>query len=543
VGLDPEGRARAGQMSLLLAGIVGLVLLLTCTNVANLFLARGAARTTEVGVRVAVGAGRSRVVRQLVTESLVLALLATALAVPLVRASGRLLPLVFPYTLSVSVAADGRVYLFLAAIGLAAGLVFGVAPAWAATSLDVSRALREGRSGAGRGRTRLRDGLVVTQLALSLGLVAAAALLGRSVVNARAADPGFDPDGLVVAFVDLQPTGRYDPASGRDLFQRLLARVATIPGVRSATIASQAPIWGGHSRATVRPADRPGEVEFEAENVVVGPRYFETLGIPVLAGRTLGGPEDEPERVVVVNEALARLFWPDDAPSASGVRSAVGERLDGDPGWTVVGVVGDVNMRSLRSRARPAVYYPTSQAYASSMGIHVRTDAPGGDMARRLREAVDEVDPELPVANVVDLRQAMVASMGETRTIGWLVAAFALLALALAAIGLYGLVSFAVSQRVGELGIRIALGARPGSLVRMVLARGLFLAGVGVAAGLALSVALGRALRGLLFGIGTTDGLTLAGASATLLVTAIVAAWIPARRAARVDAAVSLREE
>ncbi len=237
----------------------------------------------------ALGAGRSRLTRQLVTESLVLALLATALAVPLVRAAGRFLPLVFPYTLSVSVGADGRVYLFLGAVGILAGVLFGVAPAWAAASHDVSQALREGRSGAGRMRTRLRDGLVVTQLALSLGLVAGAALLGRSILNARAAEPGFDPDGLVVAFADLQPTGRYDPASGRALFERILARVAALPGVRSATIANQAPIWGGHSRATVRPADRPDEVEFEAEYNIVGPHYFETLGIPVLQGRGLGG--------------------------------------------------------------------------------------------------------------------------------------------------------------------------------------------------------------------------------------------------------------
>ncbi len=218
-------------------------------------------------------------------------------------------------------------------------------------------------------------------------------------------------------------------------------------------------------------------------------------------------------------------------------------RLDGDPGWRVVGVAGDVKMRSLRSPARPAVYYPMSQVYSSRMGIHVRTDASSGDMIPRLREAIAEVDPELPVASVVDLRQALAASMGETRTIGWLVAAFALLALVLAAIGLYGLVSFGVSLRVRELGIRIALGARPESLVRMVLAHGLLLAGIGVAAGLALSAALGRALEGLLFGVGATDGLTLVGASVTLLATAVVAAWIPARRASRVDAAVSLREE
>jgi predicted permease len=535
VGLDPEGRTQAARISLLLSGIVGLVLLLTCTNVANLFLARGATRTTEMGVRLALGAGRRRLTRQLVTESLLLALLATLLAVPIVRAAGGFLPLLFPFSLSVSVAADGRVWLFLVAVGLLAGVLFGAAPAWAASARDISDTLREGRAGAGRARTRLRDLLVVTQLGLSLGLVAGAALLGRSVLNAGTSEPGFDPDGLMVGFTDLAPTGRYDTESGREAARRILERVRAIPGVGSATFANQTPIVGGHSRASARPADRPDAEGYEAEYTIVGPDYFETMGIPLLAGRTLGGLVDEPERVVIVNEALARLFWPGE--------SAVGKELEGEPAWRVVGVVGDVQMRSLRAAPRPGVYYPASQSWQSRVLIHARVGSATAGFDRELRSAVADADAELPVVSVVDLRAALSRSMGETRTIGWLVAAFAFLALALAAIGLYGLVSFGVSQRIRELGIRIALGARRESLVRLVLARGLGIAALGVLFGLGVAFALGRALQGLLFEVGATDVAALAGASSLLLAVAAVAAWIPARRASRVDAAVSLRNE
>lgn len=533
VGLDPEERTQAKSISLLLAGIVGLVLLLTTTNVANLFLARGATRTTEMGVRLAMGAGRRRLARQLVTESLLLALVATALSVPVVMAAGRFVPMIFPYTLSVSVGADANVWLFLAGVGLLAGILFGVAPAWAAARRDVGDALRETRSSAGRARTRLRDLLVITQLSLSLSLVAGAALLGRSLINARSTDPGFAPQGLVVGYTDVGPTGRYDEESGRRLARDLTEAVRRIPGVQAVTIANQAPIAGGHTRSTVRPADDPDSPGYEAEFNIVGSDYFETMGIPLVVGRAFDGL-DEPERVVVVNEALARIFWGSN-------QAALGKSFENR--WRVVGVVGDVQMRSLRAAGRPGVYYPMSQVWQSRLLIHARLSAASAAFDRSLREAVASVDPELPVANIYDLPSAMDRSMGETRTIGYLVAAFAGLALILAAIGLYGLVSFGVAQRIRELGIRIALGARPESLASLVLARGLGIALVGVAVGLVIAYALGQALRGLLFGVSAADPLTLVAAAALLLVTAGMAAWIPARRASRVDAAVSLRQE
>lgn len=532
VGLDPDARAAAKQISAILGMIVALVLLLTCTNVANLFLARAAGRKTEVGVRMAMGAGRRRLARQLMTESTVLAIFSTILAVPVVVMAGDLLPALFPYRLSVSVGADTRVYGFLIGIGLATGLLFGAAPAWAASRHDVGDALREGAGTGGRARTRMRDALVAVQLALSLALVAGATLLGRSVMNARSADPGFEPKGLLAAVVDLSATGRYDEATGAELFRAVLARAEETPGVRSATLANQMPLVGGHSRASVQPPDRE-DVWFEAEYVIVGPRYFETLGIPIVRGRALAA--DEPERVVVVNEALAAMFWPDANP--------VGQELDGEGGtWRVVGVAGDVQMRSLRSRANPGVYYPMARRYDPAMILHVSTE-PGSGLDPSIgRRLVAEVDAQLPVGTVVDLGAATTASMGETRTIGYLVGVFAVLALALAVVGLYGLVSYTASQRVREIGIRIALGAEPTSLVRLILRRGIAIAAGGVVLGLVIAYGLGSALRGLLFGVSSTDPVALTAAAGSLVAVAAVAAWLPARRASRLDAAVSLRD-
>ncbi|HSG49860.1 MAG TPA: ABC transporter permease [Longimicrobiales bacterium] len=536
IGLDPEGREEGRQLSLILFVIVGVVLLITCTNVANLFLARATGRRTEVGVRVALGAGRGRIARQLLTESLLLAVLATILAVPVVAMADRFLPLVFPYRLNVPVGADASVWAFLVLVGMTAGLLFGAAPAWSAVRRDMARSLREGGATGGRSGHRLRDGLVVAQLGLSLGLVSAAALLGRSVLNARSADAGFEARGVIGAPLNLYTTGRYSEEEGRELLGRVTARAAELPGVRAASVANQMPVAGMHARSTVLPPGRE-DLAFEAEYIVVGPRYFETLGIPVLEGRVLS-PDgaEEVERVVVVNRALANRFWP-------GGKAVGKELLRGQAdAWRVVGVVQDVQMRSLRARAAPAVYFPLSQEYSPFMTLHLGLE-PGITLGEdRVRAAVAEVDPELPVPQVVDLQQAVLASMAESRTIGYLVAAFAGLALVLAVVGLYGLVSYAAAQRVRELGIRLALGAHPGSLARLVLGRGLLIVVAGVVVGLGVSYALGSALERLLFGVRPGNLAVLGSAATFLLATAVLAAWLPARRAGRVDAAVTLRE-
>jgi predicted permease len=537
IGLAPEERAEGRRITALLAGIAALVLLLTCANVGNLFLTRATDRGGEVSVRQALGAGRVRLARQLLTESLLLALVATAVAIPLVGGASRVLPSLFPLPMAVSVAPDLSVYLFLALVGLVAGLLFGGVPAVVASNRDVARTLREGGTTGGRSRTVLRDALVMGQLAISLGLVTGAALLGRSVLNARSASPGFNPDGVLVGFLNLRSTGRYQDDAVVDFQERLVRELEALPGVTAAALAGQAPVLGGHARSTVAPADRPDDptVRFEAEYTVVTPGYFETLQIPLVQGRTFGDRAAEPEPVVVVNEALARRFWPG--------QDAVGKELVGrDRPHRVIGVVEDVQMRSLRATANPGVYYPYHQAPESYLVIHLRTQGPTDALVASMRRGLADVDADLPVTGVTDLREGLARSLAETRTFSMLVATFAGLALVLSLIGLYGLIAHGVSQRSREMGIRIALGAGAEELVRLVLSRGVALAGVGIAVGIGVSLALGQALESVLFGVSAFSPLTLGGTAVLMLAASLFAAWLPARRASRVDAAVSLRD-
>ncbi|MGD8276701.1 MAG: ABC transporter permease [Gemmatimonadota bacterium] len=536
VGLDPEARAQARTISMLLLGIAALVLLLTCANVANLFLARATSRAPEMGLRLALGAGRGRVARQVLTESVLLSLFGAVLAYPIVRVAAELLPHVFPYRLAWTLTPDARVVAALLGLGVLAGLLFGALPSIAAGRGGALSVLNTSRSTGSVGHTRIRDALVVVQLAVSLGLMTAAGLLGRSVRNAGNADPGFDAHGVVVAFVNPAPTGRYDAQSALVLFGQLLDDVRALPGVTSATLATEAPFIGPHSRATRVPLERMEDeaAHFEAEEVYVGPDYFSTLRIPVLRGRPLRGWREEPEPVVVINEAAARFWWPGEDP--------IGKRLTGERVVRVVGVVADAQYRSLRNAAPPAVYLPMPSTYDISTVIHVRTARPLSDIRPALRGVVENYDPGLPVTTVADLHAAVAGSIGETRTFGLLVSTFAGLAFLLSVIGLYGLVSYAVSRRVREMGIRMALGAEPRFLVRMVVGHGLSLAAFGIVLGLGVAWAVGRGLQGFLFGVSATNAAAPLAASIVLLGAAGLAAWLPARRAGGVDAVNSLRE-
>lgn len=536
VGLDPEERAQARTLAMLLMGIAALILVLTCANVANLFIARGTSRETEMGVRLALGAGRGRLARQLGTESLLLGLVAAALAVPLVVASGRLLPALIPYTLATSLDPDARVLGVIVAMGIVAGLLFGFLPAVRFTRRDLTGALREGASRGNSGRTRGRDALVVSQLAVSLGLLTGAALLGRSVLNAWSTNPGFEPRGLVAAYLSVDGTGRYDRPAAVALHERIAREMAGVPGVAATSFASQAPFLGPFARSSVAPVERKDDpnASIEAEEVYVGGNYFETMGMPLLTGRTLADASLETERVAVVNETLARMFWPGE--------DAVGKMLSSEEPMRVVGVVADARVRSLRGPARPAVYQPFIRSYTGDAFLHVRTSAGMTGLPARVRELVAGMDPGVPVSRIDDIHGRMTASLGETRTFGTLVATFAALALVLSVVGLYGLISYRVSNRVREMGIRLALGAKPDAIVRMVVGRGVALAVAGVAVGLLLSLALGRALEGLLFGVSARSPLSLALAAVVLLAAATAAAWLPARRASRIDAAESLRQ-
>jgi len=537
VGMSPEERADGGQVVFLLSAIAALVLLLTCANVGNLFLTRATARVGEVSVRKALGASRNRLVRQLVTESVVLGLLATVVAIPIVNGISSVIPSLFPFPMTVSVAPDYRVYCFLLIVGVAAGVLFSAVPAWGVARHDVSKVLREAGTTGGPSSTRLRDALVVGQLAVSLGLMSGAALLGRSIMNAQGADPGFNPDGVLVGSLNLGSTGRFDEASAVDFQSRLLNELGGMPGVVSAAIANQAPVLGGHARATVGPGDRPDDpsASFEAEFITVTPGYFETMEIPVVRGRTIRGPAEEPEPVVVVNESLASRFWPG--------RDPIGQEIVGrDEPRRVVGVVADVQMRSLRTPGMPAVYYPYHQEPELFLTVQVRVQGVTTARTPALRRAVANVDPEVPLLGVTDLRDGLGRSLSETRTFGLLVSVFAGLASVLSFIGLYGLISHGVSHRAREMGIRMALGAAAGVITRLVLARGAILAAVGIGLGVGVSLVLGQALESVLFGVDPASPWTFGAMAVLLFAASLAAAWVPARRATRVDAAVSLRD-
>jgi predicted permease len=536
LGLDPQERAEAGRISLLLLGIAGLVLLLTCANVANLFIARSTTRSGEMGVRMALGAGRSRIARQLATESIVLALGAAALAVPIVVLAAGFLPALLPYSISTSLAPDARVFVALVVLGTAAGLTFGAGPAVTTARRNLVGALRDGGSTGGTSRTRTRDALVTGQLAVSLALIAAAALLGRSVLNASSADPGFEPRGLLVAAVDPDLTGRYDRESAAILDDRIRTAAAALPGVEAVTLASQAPFVGPFARSTRTPLEQRDNPDagIEAEAFFVDEAYFRTMSIPIVRGRAFESRALESEPVVIVNETLARMFWPGEDPIGRVLLGSSEPRR-------VIGVAGDISNRSLRGGPRPAFYEPLDASFSLAVLVHLRTAADPQSLARPIREIVAELDPGLPVTRVADLHTAMAASLGETRSIGIIVTTFAVLALLLSTVGLYGLVAWGVSRRVREMGIRLALGAEPRGIVRMVMARGLGLAAAGLVIGTGVAFLLGSAIEGMLYGVPATSPPVLAGAAALLLAAAALAAFLPARRASRIDAARCLR--
>lgn len=538
VGLAPSERDEAVRLAWLMAVVSGLVLVLTCANVAGLFLARAVDRRSEFAVRRTLGAGGARIARQLLTESALLAALATALAAPLLALVGEHLPRIVPASVAVSFAPDGSVWLALAGLGLGAGLLFGGVPAVLVARRAPARGLGSGRTTTGsRGTHRLRDGLVVGQLAVSLGLLAGAGLLLRSVRAALDARPGFDPSGVLAAPLDLERTGRYEAPEAQTAFlDRLVAAAEARPEIERAAVSSTAPFVGPFSRMSRAPVDAPPDGWVEAEAIYADAAWFDQLGLTVVEGRGFD-PGGEIEPVALVNQRFARRFWPDG--------TAVGRRLAGEEPIRVVGVVADVRNRSLRSEALPAVYEPLVRGLEGRYVVQAR-GREGVDetaVAEALRAAVAGLDPGVPVPRVHALRDRMAATLGETRTLSTLVAVFAGLALVLGALGLYASVAYAVARRTRDLAVRLAVGARPRRIFRDVAARGLLLASVGVALGLFLAAALGRALQGTLYGVAAVDPSTLLGVAAVQLVVALAATAIPARRAVGVDPARALRDE
>ena len=546
-GITAEIRPVAVAASAFLLAVVGLVLLIACANVANLLLARAAGRRREISVRVALGASRRRLVRQLLTESAMLALIAGAVGILAAGwaadAIARFAGSRAPELTQLDFAPDGRVLAFTLALSALTTVLFGLLPALRATSPRIGLALREDAPQTS-GRSRTRSVLIGFQVALCTVLLACTTLFLRSLGNARDIDPGFDPGGIVTVPLDLSPR-MLDSARGLALFDRMLEGARSLPGVQSAAVARISPLSGSNiatgAWAEGQPVPEDGRAPLNPYLNAVGTDYFETMGIPVLAGRgfTTADAPGAP-LTVVVNEQMARTIWPE--------RNPLGRRLSfsGPQGpWvTVVGVVKDTRYNSLGESTPSFMYLPLAQNYRSEAILHVRAEDGSGSLVplrQALAAMVAEVDPLLPPPPVSTLSDDMRIVLLPAQLGAALLGAFGTLALVLACIGIYGVASYTVAQRTREFGIRSALGATGGDVMRMVLREGMRTVGAGAAIGLLLALGVARLLAAQLYGVSPADPVTFVVMPLVLLTVALTATAIPARRAMRVQPGDSLR--
>lgn len=535
-----------GPTALALAGVVGLVLLIACANVANLTLARLINRDREIAVRTAIGAGRGRLIRQLLTESTVLALAGGLLGIALAVAGVRLLiPFAARFTSrAAEIAVDGRVLLFALGISVVAGVLVGASLAIHRNGHDLVEGLKEGggKATASSSKHRLRNALVVIQVAVSFMLLIGAGLTVRSLLELRKIDPGFVPDRVITGNVALSFNKYHTPLDLASFGRTAQERLEAIPGVEAVALSSDMPLDGQVSSPPIRiegRAQETGEAEPQAIFHIASERYFEVVGMPILRGRAFQST-DEPlsEAVVVVNEAMAKRFWPD--------QDALGRRMAVGPGhWrTVVGVVGDVREVALtEAEPGPAFYLAFLQQPTPVMQIFVRTAGEPEALLETVRRTIQQIDPELAVADLQTLEQVYEASLAQPRLTALLFGLFAVLAFVITALGIAGLVAFLVNQRTQEIGIRAALGAGRADVVFLVVRRGVLLVVVGLAGGILGALYATRVLDSLLYGVTTNDPATFVAVSLLVLLVTVLACLVPVRRALRIDPVLALRSE
>ncbi|HLL75966.1 MAG TPA: ABC transporter permease [Pyrinomonadaceae bacterium] len=534
---------------LILMGAVALVLLIACANYANLLLARSAARRHEVAIRAALGAGRGRIVRQMLTESVLLSVVGGLCGLGLASWGVDLLLALEPANLprQSDIRLDWRVLAFTLGVSGLTGLVFGLAPAWNAARVDAQSALKEGGRGTVGGRSWLRGALVAAELALAVVLLVGAGLLVKSFARLRSVEPGFNPDNLLAMRMELPQSDYKEIPKQTEFRRRVLESLNTLPGVEAAMV-SEIPLGDDslfhNFLIEGRPAVAEGE-EPELHSRTIGGDYFRVAGIPVVAGRALDERDREGAPLVgVVNESFARQYFGGGSPLGARVRWA---RVEGEPRWiTVVGVVGDVKQMGLNQPEEPAIYTPFAQSmqeWKRWMHLVVRSKSDPATLTGAVKARVWSIDPQIPVTKVRTMDEVMSASVARQRFDMTLLAVFAAVALLLASVGIYGVVSYTVTQRTHEIGVRVALGAGRGDILRMVMGQGLALALAGVCLGVAGALALTRLLEGMLFGVGARDAATFALVPAALTAVALAACYLPARRATKVDPMVALRYE
>ncbi len=544
----PELRDAVVSFTWVLMGAVALVLLVTCTNLAGLLLARATDRRREIAIRLAMGANRFRLIRQLLVESLLLSLAGGAAGLLLALWIVKILlgfkpPIDFPLMLDVGI--DWRVLLFSAGVSVVAGAIFGLAPALQATRPNLLGTLKDTSAQGGAGRTRLRSTLVVAQIAISLVVLIAAGLVVRTLQQLQTMNPGFDPqNGLATSF-DLSLQG-YDQARGQQFYRQLVERVRVLPGVKSVAVTSYVPLSLNYNSRNIsiegeleeRGANAPSSM-----NAMVGPRYFETMNTPILYGREFTEQDQEKsEQVAVVNETFVRKF----IPAAKSSADAVGKRVRwgaDNPFMTIVGVARDGKYFNIAEDPRPFIWSPLTQDYNSSGTLVVRTTGDPEAMFAAVRREVAAIDPNLPLFEMQTLNEHMKLALFPARVAATVLGGFGLLALVLSAIGIYGITSYAVAQRTHEIGIRMALGAQLGDVLKLVLSHGLKLTIIGAAIGLIGAFAATRAITSVLYGVSATDPLTFVFVSLLLIGVALLACYVPARRATKVDPLVALRNE
>ena len=523
---------------LVLLGAVGFVLLIACANVAGLLIARGAGRRRELAVRTALGAGRGRLLRQLLTESVVLALAGGALGMLVAVWTQYLLVSFAPENLPrlADITLDWRIASFAFAATIVVGILFGLTPALQSSRPELNADLKDGGR-TGTSRTGMRNVMVVGQVALALVLLIGAGLMLTSFSRLRNVDPGFRTTELVTVELML-PLARFDDTAQRNFYMSVHERLKANPVTANSAMLFPFPFGGGNAQAglqVIGQPEKPPEQRASADLYSISPGYLQTVGVRLLKGRDFNdsdGPKSTP--VVLISESAVKEF---------GGKDPIGEKVDMGDNFTVIGIVSDARRRSLDTPPRAAVYLPYTQFVLPYMGAVVRTDRGAGAVASAVKTAVAQIDPDLPIGDVKTMEQIIEESTGEPRFRSFLIASFAVLALLLAAVGVYGLISFTVTQRVPEIGVRLALGASPRQVFTQVIGQGLRLAVIGVVLGLFAAAGATTLVKGLLFNTSATDPVVYGSLAALLLAMAALACYVPARRAMRVDPMTALRSE